>query len=119
GDDPRWLADIDDPEGKPQTRIAVQPIVHDRRVRAVLVAIRRWRRSDFADGDLDMLARFAELAAPPVERVTLSPTPTPPPLPVVESPEDTAVDRAPPAPPATPQNRKQSTWPGGHPRARP
>jgi hypothetical protein len=96
GDDPRWLPEIDDPEGKPQTRIAAQPIVHDRRVRAVLVAVRRWRRSDFSDGELEALARFAELASAPVERVTLAPSPTPPPLPAVDPPDDTTtIDRAP------------------------
>jgi hypothetical protein len=121
GDDPRWLPDIDDPEGKAQTRVAVQPVVHDRRVRAVLVAVRRWRRSDFTEADLDLFARFAELASAPIERVWSAPSPTPPSLAAVEPPpelhEVTTVDKAPPAPPE--RTPASGTWPGARPRARP
>jgi hypothetical protein len=94
GDDPRWLSAIDDPEGKPQTRIAVHPVVTDaRRVRAVLVSVRRWRHADYSDGDLRWLATYAELAAPIIERILSRPVTIPPPLP--EPGEDPTLETAP------------------------
>jgi GAF domain-containing protein len=68
GDDPRWLQELDDPEGKPQSRVLVQPIIGgDRRVHAVLVAVRRWRHSDFKDAEITALASFAALAGPALD----------------------------------------------------
>ncbi len=68
GDDPRWLCELDDPDGKPQSRLLVQPIVGaDRRVHAVLVAVRRWRHADFTAAEIDALAAFAALAAPTLD----------------------------------------------------
>lgn len=68
GDDPRWLQEIDDPDGKPQSRLLVQPIIGaDRRVHAVLVAVRRWRHTDFGDQEQQALAAFAALAGPALD----------------------------------------------------
>lgn len=77
GDDPRWLQELDDPEGKPQSRLLVQPIIGaDRRVHAVLVAVRRWRHADFADAEKRALATFAALAGPALDlAVAASPAP--------------------------------------------
>jgi hypothetical protein len=89
GDDARWFPGIDDPEGKAQQRIAVQPVVTDaRRVRLVLVSVRRWRHADFNDGDLRWLATYAELAGPIVERILSRPITVPPPLAEAEAEED-------------------------------
>jgi GAF domain-containing protein len=68
GDDPRWLQELDDPDGKAQSRLLVQPIVGaDRRVHAVLVAVRRWRNTDFSDAEITALAAFAALAGPALD----------------------------------------------------
>lgn len=68
GDDPRWLQELDDPDGKPQSRLLVQPIIGaDRRVHAVLVAVRRWRHADFSDREQQALAAFAALAGPALD----------------------------------------------------
>jgi GAF domain-containing protein len=68
GDDPRWLQELDDPEGKPQSRLLVQPIIGaDRRVHAVLVAVRRWSHADFSADQLAALASFAALAGPALD----------------------------------------------------
>ena len=65
GDDPRWLKELDDPDGKAQSRLLVQPIIGgDRRVHAVLVAARRWRHTAFTDDDVARLRRFAALVSP-------------------------------------------------------
>ncbi|HEX5062595.1 MAG TPA: GAF domain-containing protein [Kofleriaceae bacterium] len=79
GDDPRWLQEVDDPDGKPQSRVLVQPIIGaDRRVHAVLIAIRRWRHADFSDVERNALASFAALAGPALDlAVAASPPPTP------------------------------------------
>jgi GAF domain-containing protein len=64
GDDVRWLQELDDPDGKPQSRLLVQPIIGaDRRVHAVLVAVRRWSHADFSARDKRLLASFAGVAA--------------------------------------------------------
>lgn len=75
GDDPRWLPALDDPdEGEPQSRLLVQPIIGaDRRVRAVLVAVRRWRRLELSDREIKALATFAALVGPTFEATALSP----------------------------------------------
>ncbi|HEY5925677.1 MAG TPA: GAF domain-containing protein, partial [Kofleriaceae bacterium] len=68
GDDPRWLQELDDPDGKPQSRLLVQPIIGgDRRVHAVLVAVRRWRHADFSDAEVTALASLAALTAPALD----------------------------------------------------
>lgn len=65
GEDPRYLQELDDPEGKPQSRIIVQPIVGaDRRTHAVLVAARRWRHLPFAADDVAQLKNLAALVGP-------------------------------------------------------
>jgi len=68
GDDARWLLELDDPDGKAQSRLLVQPIIGaDRRVHAVLVAARRWRRTDFGARERELLAQFATLAGPALD----------------------------------------------------
>jgi membrane fusion protein (multidrug efflux system) len=70
GDDPRWAAEIDDLE--PTSQLLVQPVVGaDGQVHAVLVAIRRGRRSEFSDTDAALLARFAALAAPLLDQLSI------------------------------------------------
>jgi GAF domain-containing protein len=72
GDDPRYLLDLDDPDGKPQARVLVQPVIGgDRRVHALLVAARRWRRTDFTDGERASLRDFAALIAATIDALTL------------------------------------------------
>lgn len=85
GDDPRWLPDIDDPEGKAQTRIAVEPVVVAGHTRAVLVAVRRWRHADFTEVELGAFARFADNAGAVFERVMSRPAPPPPPAPAARA----------------------------------
>ncbi len=71
GDDPRYVAAIDDPEGDPAGQILVQPIIGgDTRVHAVLVAIRRSRRAQLGAGEAAVLARFAALAAPLLDQLS-------------------------------------------------
>jgi hypothetical protein len=98
GDDPRWFPAIDDPDGKPQTRIAVHPVVTDaKRVRAVLVSVRRWRHHDYSEGDLRWLGTYAELVAPIIERILSRPITIPPPLLMPEPgpADDTTIETAP------------------------
>ena len=65
GEDPRWLAAIDDPTGRDDDRLLAQPITSPTgAVQAVLVAVRAVRRPAFSSADADLLARYAELAAP-------------------------------------------------------
>jgi GAF domain-containing protein len=122
GDDPRWLQEIDDPDGKPQSRMLVQPIIGaDRRVHAVLVAVRRWRHTDFGEQEQHALASFAALAGPaldlavaawPVEprkpRNTLAGTGGRPPLPLIAEPTADAARAFTPPPPA---ERRPATSP--------
>jgi GAF domain-containing protein len=68
GDDPRWLQELDDPDGKPQSRLLVQPIIGgDRRVHAVLAVARRWSHADFSPDEIAALASFAALAGPALD----------------------------------------------------
>lgn len=70
-DDPRYVADIDDPDGDPATPILVQPIIGaDNRVHAVLVASRRARRAPLGPSAAVTLARFAALAAPLLDQLS-------------------------------------------------
>jgi membrane fusion protein (multidrug efflux system) len=65
GEDPRWLAAIDDPTGRDDDRLLAQPIASPTgAVQAVLVAVRAGRQPAFSSADADLLARYAELAAP-------------------------------------------------------
>jgi GAF domain-containing protein len=130
GEDPRWLQELDDPDGKPQSRVLVQPIIGaDRRVHAVLVAVRRWSSADFSARDKRALASFAALAASALDvgAAKSSPAPVPPPRParttmqgagakaaVVAAPRASTDSRPPPVtargrtpsiPPLTPTSR--------------
>jgi GAF domain-containing protein len=68
GDDARFLLELDDPDGKPQSRTIVQPIIGgDRRVHAVLVAVRRWRNTPFDDTQLRNVADLAALCGPALD----------------------------------------------------
>lgn len=70
GDDARYVTAIDDPDGKAQSRLLVQPVIGaDRRTHAVLIAARRWRRSDFADTERVALRSLAARIATAVDRV--------------------------------------------------
>ena len=72
GDDPRYTAAIDDPEGDPAGAILVQPIIGgDAKVHAVLVACRRARRPPFGPAEAAMLARFAALAVPLLDQLSI------------------------------------------------
>ncbi|HUS32046.1 MAG TPA: GAF domain-containing protein [Kofleriaceae bacterium] len=74
GDDPRYLQELDDPEGKAQTRLIVQPIIGgDRRTHAVLVAVRRWRHDPFKPSHAAALASLAALVAPTLDLVAPAP----------------------------------------------
>ncbi len=71
GDDPRWLAAIDDPDGDAGCAMIVQPVVAaDRHTHAVLVAVRSGRGAAFGEGEIEQLARFAELAAPLLDQLS-------------------------------------------------
>ncbi|HTJ43754.1 MAG TPA: HlyD family efflux transporter periplasmic adaptor subunit [Kofleriaceae bacterium] len=68
--DPRYSAEIDDPESSSQ--LLVHPIVGaDGQVHAILVAVRRARRSEFGNTEAHLLARFAELAAPLLDQLSI------------------------------------------------
>jgi len=70
GDDVRYMTELDDPEGKAQTRLLVQPVLgSDRRTHAVLVAIRRWRHADFSDADRTTMSTLAARIAPIVDHL--------------------------------------------------
>ena len=71
GDDPRFVAALDDPEGDGTDRVLVQPILGaDARVHAVLVALRRARRPPLGPPEAALLARFAALAAPLLDQLS-------------------------------------------------
>lgn len=70
GDDPRWAPEIDEPE--PTAQLLVHPVVGaDGQVHAVLVAVRRARRSEFTDAEAALLARFAALSAPMLDQMSI------------------------------------------------
>jgi len=70
GGDPRYVPDIDDPDASAQ--LLTQPIVGaDGQVHAVLVAMRRARRSEFSDTEAALLSRFAALAAPLLDQLSI------------------------------------------------
>jgi membrane fusion protein (multidrug efflux system) len=71
-DDPRYVARLDDPEGDPASSIVVQPILGaDAHVHAVLIATRRPRSPVLGAADAAMLARFAALAAPLLDHLSI------------------------------------------------
>lgn len=70
GDDARYMTEVDDPDGKPQTRLYVQPVLgSDRRTHAVLVAVRRWRHADFSNADRTAMSTLAARIAPIVDHL--------------------------------------------------
>lgn len=72
GDDPRFSAPIDDPEGEGTDHILVQPILGaDAKVHAILVAIRRARGQALGPVEVAVLARFAALAAPLLDQLSI------------------------------------------------
>lgn len=72
GDDPRHVAAIDDPFGDLRAQLLVQPILGaDARVHAVLVVARAARRPAFGPDDAALLARFAQLAAPLLDQLSI------------------------------------------------
>jgi biotin carboxyl carrier protein len=67
--DARWCAD-DDPDGRRDDRLLVQPLLgDDREVHAVLVAARSARRAPFGERESTMARTFAELAGPLVQQL--------------------------------------------------
>lgn len=71
-DDPRWFATVDDPAGDASARLLVQPILGaDRHVHAVVVALRGARRGPFGDVEAALLGRFAELATPFLDQLSI------------------------------------------------
>lgn len=70
GDDPRWLASIDDPQGDAGCALLVHPVIGvDRHVHAVLIAARN-RGSAFGEAEVEQLARFAALASPLLDQLS-------------------------------------------------
>lgn len=70
GEDPRWFAPVDDPDGDAGCSLLVHPIVGaDRHVHAVLIAARN-RGSVFGDAEVEELARFAALASPLLDQMS-------------------------------------------------
>lgn len=67
--DPRWVP-TDDPEGRGDDRVLVQPLLgDDREVHAVMVASRSRRRAAFSENDLAHARAFAELAGPLMQQL--------------------------------------------------
>ncbi|MEO8551106.1 MAG: hypothetical protein ABI678_14070, partial [Kofleriaceae bacterium] len=72
GDDPRFVAALDDPDGDGTDRILIQPIIGaDSKVHAVLIAIRRARRPALGPVAAAALALFAALAAPLLDQLSI------------------------------------------------
>jgi len=68
--DARWVAAVDDPTGRGDERILVQPASGlDREVHAVLVAVRGAAQPEFGDGEAAALQVFAALAGPLLEQL--------------------------------------------------
>ncbi len=68
GDDPRYLLELDDPDGKAQSRLYVEPLIGaDRRTHAIIVAVRRWSRAELSDTERAALAALAARIGPAVE----------------------------------------------------
>jgi multidrug efflux pump subunit AcrA (membrane-fusion protein) len=72
GDDPRWALAYDDPGGDRTAQLLVQPVIGaDARVHAVLVAARAARRAPLAELEASLLERFAALAAPLFDQLSV------------------------------------------------
>lgn len=71
GDDPRWHAEIDDPDGDANSELMVQPVIGaDGQVHAVLVGARRGRTSPLDPHSTSQLRRFAALIAPLLDQLS-------------------------------------------------
>lgn len=71
-EDARFCGALDDPQADGRDHLLAQPILGaDGLVHAVLVVARRVNRPMFNDGDLRMLARFAQLAAPVLDHLSI------------------------------------------------
>lgn len=71
-EDARYVAAIDDPDGDPASAVLVQPVLGaDARVHAVFLASRRPRRAPLGPTEAAMLARFAALAAPLLDQLSI------------------------------------------------
>ena len=72
GDDPRWLAAVDDPTGDAASKLLVQPVAGaDGAVHAVLIAARAARATPFGEAEVQILTRFAELTAPLLDQLAI------------------------------------------------
>ncbi|MCX5745563.1 MAG: FHA domain-containing protein, partial [Proteobacteria bacterium] len=72
GDDPRFVGAIDDPNGDLKDHLIAQPVLgSDGGVHAVLVVVRRGRRPAFGPADVGLLGRFAQVAAPVLDQLSI------------------------------------------------
>lgn len=72
GEDARFYGALDDPQADRGDHVVAQPILGaDGLVHAVLVVARHVNRPLFKDGDLRLLARFAQLAAPVLDQLSI------------------------------------------------
>jgi multidrug resistance efflux pump len=72
GDDPRFVAAIDDPRGDASSHVLVQPVLGaDGAVHAVLIAARNGRRQPFGEVEASLLADLAALAAPFLDQLSI------------------------------------------------
>jgi multidrug efflux pump subunit AcrA (membrane-fusion protein) len=70
GDDAAYRAAIDDPEGTGDERLIVQPVLdRERRVHAIVIAIRAGSSSPFSDADAAALAELAGAWSPYVHQL--------------------------------------------------
>jgi membrane fusion protein (multidrug efflux system) len=72
GADPRFVGEIDDPNGDETDRLIAQPVYGaDGLVHAVLVGARRGRRPPFGPSETMLLARFARLVTPVLDQLSI------------------------------------------------
>lgn len=72
GEDARFFGAVDDPQADSGDHLVAQPILGaDRLVHAVVVVARRVNRPMFKDGELRLLRRFAQLAAPVLDQLSI------------------------------------------------
>ncbi|MBV8756050.1 MAG: HlyD family efflux transporter periplasmic adaptor subunit [Deltaproteobacteria bacterium] len=72
GEDPRFFGAIDDPQADEGDHTLAQPILGaDGLVHAVVVVSRRVNRPFFRDAEVRLLARFAQLAAPVLDQLSI------------------------------------------------
>ncbi len=73
GADPDWVAAVDDPQGRGDERLLVQPVTgSDDSVHAVLIAVRGAQRPEFGDEEAIALHALAALAGPLLEQLAWS-----------------------------------------------